>query len=82
MPMAKHGIYCNPSMIMAIYFSFRMLNDVVDIVLLRLMIEESRRVGSAIITKMNCVQFRQSVRPNSIVSFLGANMKKYAACEH
>jgi len=31
--------------------------------------------------KMNCVQFRQSVRPNRTVCCLGANMKKYVACE-
>jgi hypothetical protein len=44
------------------------------------MIEDSR--DSVTIMKMNCVQFRQSVRPNRTVSCLGANMKNYAACEH
>ena len=31
--------------------------------------------------RMNCVQLRQSIRPNAIVPCLGANVKKYAACE-
>jgi len=37
---------------------------------------------SATIMKTNCVQLCQSVRPNRIVSCLGANMKEYATCEH
>jgi hypothetical protein len=37
---------------------------------------------SVTITKTNCAQFRQSVQPNRIASFLGANVENYAACEH
>ena len=32
--------------------------------------------------KTNCAQFRQSIRPNKIVSHLRTNMKNYAACEY
>jgi hypothetical protein len=46
----------------------------------RLMIESSR--VSATFMKTNCVQFRQSIRPNRIVSCLGTNMKKYATCKN
>jgi len=46
----------------------------------RPMIEDSR--VSATLMKTNCVQFRQSVRPNRTVSCLGTNMKKYATCEN
>ena len=31
--------------------------------------------------KTNCVQVRQSIRPNRAISCLGANMKDYATCE-
>jgi hypothetical protein len=31
---------------------------------------------------MNRAQFCQSIRPNRIISSLGPNMKKHAACEH
>jgi len=51
----------------------------VDTVSLRSRTEESR-VGASIMNP-NCVQFRQSVRPNRTVSCLGTNMKNYAACE-
>jgi hypothetical protein len=47
----------------------------------RPMIEEGSRV-SASFTKTNCVQFRQSVRPNRTVSCLGTNMKKYTTCKN
>jgi hypothetical protein len=46
----------------------------------RPMIEDSR--VSASFTKTNCVRFRQSVRPNRIVSCLGTNMKKDATCKN
>jgi len=53
---------------------------IVDIVILRSMIEDSG--VSATLMKTDCVQFRQSVRPNRTVSCLGTNMKDYATCEH
>jgi len=44
------------------------------------LIEDSR--VSAALMKTNCVQFRQSVRPNRTISCLGTNMEKYSACEN
>ena len=53
-------------------------DTVIDTVILRSTIQES----VVTIMKTNCAQVRQSIRPNRIVSCLGANMKKYVACEN
>ena len=93
MPMTKHGSNCNLSIIMAFRFAVKykyrkknygsglrwkdhVLFPYCDFEIDRPMSEDSR--VSATLMKMNCVQFRQSVRPNRTVSCLGTNMKKYA----